>query len=78
MGEGYKPAGGPGFKPGCAIAALTGVPLVFVAVGGAAMGHCAPGKTCLPGWALIVGAILIASLCGLVVGAAINRLRRRD
>jgi len=78
MGDGYKPAGGPGFKPGCATAAVIGAPLVFFATGGAALGHCVPDSTCIPGWGLIAGAILIAALCGLAVGAAVNRLRRRD
>ena len=78
MGDGYRPAGDPGLKWGCATALLVGAPLGFGALALAALGHCAPGRTCLTDFQLFGGAVLIAALCGLAVGAAINRLRRRD
>jgi len=78
MGDGDKPAGGAGLKWGCATALLVGAPLGFGALGLAALGHCTPGTTCPTDAQLFGGAFLIAALCGLAVGAAIDRLRRRD
>lgn len=75
MDHSYQP-GTPGLKPGCAVAALVGAPLVIIAIGGAATGQCVPDTRRLPGWALIIGAIAIASLCGLIVGLSVNRSRR--
>jgi hypothetical protein len=72
----FKP-GTPGVKPGCAVTVLLGGPLVVVATVGAAMGHCASDTGCWPGWALIVGAMMIALTCGLAIGVIVN-LSQRD
>lgn len=74
--HGYRPGGGPGLRWGCATTLIVGVPLLVSALGGAAMGHCAPGASCPAGWQLLGGAVLIAVLCGLAVGASVNVSRR--
>jgi hypothetical protein len=76
MSDDDRSIGTPGLKSGCATSALVGGPLIFFSLGGAALGHCAPGSHCVPGWALILGAIAIAALAGLIVGALVNRRSR--
>jgi hypothetical protein len=76
----YQSGSTTGGKWGCAVAALIGIPLTFLAILVSALGDCMPDVDCKRGLPerYVIPSLLIAAIAGLGTRAFVNWLARRN
>ncbi|WP_454278383.1 hypothetical protein [Sphingomonas sp. Marseille-Q8236] len=72
----YQGGGTTGGKLGCAVEAITGLPLLGAAFIYASMGHCIPEADCIDGWKMIAAAAAISGIIGVAARGTINAFLR--